>query len=213
MPTVFPQNFTTTIIPIPRRSNGSETSNASGTRSTKLLCIQSTCLSSSLCLSFVHIGTANMMMNMNKPKKQIAKPYPKHPTRVHLEWKKWDTWKKCWTPSTKLQLTYCQHYCHIRTLALYSMVDESSDVLESGPTWKKNLTIQLFFYFFFQHVLGLFLKHVLLQVKNMLKIPKINQIQEFSIFIFFFPPTWTCQHILFFSFRRARKSLVGIRQP
>ncbi len=35
----------------------------------------------------------------------------------------------------------------IRALALYSMVDESSDGQESGPTKKQQLTFQLFFLF------------------------------------------------------------------
>ena len=41
------------------------------------------------------------------------------------------------------------------------MVDESSDILESGPIRKKKLIILIFFfYFLFRHVLKLPLKHV-----------------------------------------------------
>ena len=60
-----------------------------------------------------------------------------------------------------------------RACSLYSTVDESSDELESSPTRKKSWPFSFFF---------------------------------FSFFLFFpptcpiFPPTWTCEHILFFIF-------------
>ena len=72
----------------------------------------------------------------------------------------------------------------LRALALYSMVDESSDMLESGLTRKKQLAIKNFFYFLLRHALKLLLKHVLLQVKIMLKIPQI--LPNSWIFNFYF---------------------------
>ena len=84
----------------------------------------------------------------------------------------------------------------IRTLALYSMGDESSDMLESGPIREKARNLDFFLFspptcseIAPQTSYVALLRLVLLQVKNMLKIPKFNQIHEFSIFIFFFPPT------------------------
>ncbi len=46
------------------------------------------------------------------------------------------------------------HGHYYRAFALYSTVDDSSNVLESCPTRKKKLTIQLLFYFFLRHVIN-----------------------------------------------------------
>ncbi len=113
---------------------------------------------------------------------------------------------KWFVPSPHLNTNKEKYNYTIRALALYSMVDESSGVRESGPTRKKNWQ-------FLRHALKLLLKHVVLQVKNMLKIPKIDQIQEFSIFIFFFSPIWTCQHILFFIFFFPASQKIPCRNP
>ena len=76
-----------------------------------------------------------------------------------------------------------------RPHSLYSMVDESSNVLETGQTRKK-LTIQLFF---------IFSSHCCR-----------SRGKNYFIFSFLWHEPTSIFHFLFFSFRQARNTLVGI---
>ena len=88
------------------------------------------------------------------------------------------------------------------------MVDKSSDVLESGLQAKKTDNSA---FFLLRHALKLLLKHVLLQVKIMLKIPKINQIHGISIS--FFPSSDINLSAYFIAFLSPTSQKIHCRDP